>query len=88
MRLLSWLRGRQSTSAALRAARALRKRYGDQAGELASTFVANAVEAGDEEARRHWNAVYVELQRITVASRDPKARRKTKKPKPPIIEWD
>jgi hypothetical protein len=88
MRLLSWLRGRQSTPAALRAARALRKRYGDQAGELASMFVANAADGGDEEARGHWSAVCAELRRITVASKDSKARQKTKEPKPRGIEWD
>jgi hypothetical protein len=88
MRLLSWLRRRLSTSAALRAARALRRRYGDQAGELASTFVTNAADDDDEEARRHWSAVCVELQRITVASQNSKGRQKTKESKRRVFEWD
>jgi hypothetical protein len=66
----------------------LRKRYGDRAGELASTFVENAAEDGDEEARRHWSAVRAELRRITVASRNSKDSQKSKGPKRRVIEWD
>ena len=85
MRLLSWLHGRAK---ALRAARALRKRYGNRAGELASTFVANAAEDGDEEARRHWNAVHTELRRTTAARDLLEDSPSPKEPKRRVIEWD
>jgi len=85
MRLLSWLHGRPE---AVRAAQALRKRYGDRAGELASEFVANAADDGDEKAKRHWTAVCAELRRAAVASRDAPGSQKLKERKRRIIEWD
>ena len=65
MRLLSWFHSRRSDAEARRAAQAMRKRYGDRAHDLASTFVTNAADDGDEKARRHWSAIRAELQRIT-----------------------
>ena len=89
MWLLSWLSGRRSDTEAQRAAQAMRRRYGDQADDLASTFVTNAVDDGDEKARRHWSAIRAELRRITTASPDSiEDSRKLKGGKRRIIEWD
>jgi hypothetical protein len=89
MRLLSWLNGRRSDTEAQQAAQAMRRRYGDQADDLASKFVANAADDGDEKARRHWSAIRAELRRITDRSRDSiEDSRKSKGGKRRTIEWD
>ena len=89
MRLLSWLSGRRSDTEAQRAAQAMRRRYGEQAYELANTFVANAADDGDQKARRHWSAIRAELRGLTDPSRDSiEDSRKSKGGNRRVIEWD
>ncbi len=87
MRLPSWLPGKPTSTEVRRAAQAMRRRYGDRADELASRFVANAVDDGDEKARRHWSAIRAELRRITDASEIRSRIRKSKSGKR-RIQWD
>jgi hypothetical protein len=88
MRLLSWLQGTRRSTEVRQAAQAMRRRYGDRAYELASTFVTNAADDGNEVARRHWAAVRTELLRIKVASRTLNESQKAKESKRRVIDWE
>jgi hypothetical protein len=56
---LSWLLKRRA-----RAAEDMRDRYGFEAEKMARSFLNNADDAGNDQARRHWRAVRLELKRV------------------------
>ena len=85
MRLLSWLQGTRPSAEVGRAAQVMRRRYGDRAYELVSTFVTNAADDGNEDARRHWTAVRAELRRIKAAAH---GSRESKEKKRRFIDWN